>query len=706
MNMPNLDEITFDTHHEFVYAYWSSKIFQHPLVQKKIKKSKHVTSRRYRDIDTEELVSIMGLDIEEMEDDQKNDFLNELTKNFIQSYSQQDLVFDDILNTNLANLTKVLDLSDTETSMVRFFALLNGNNDFDNVVDTLGELNMQQVIDVVAWILDLARDKVSEALSTNSVLYESGILKIDPKFTNELANKVDVLKGLSDLLTSKSLSSKHFLERFFRQASPAELCQENFPHLQTKFEHLQAYLASNRHPGMNVLIYGPPGTGKTQWVKLFAQSLGHSLFEVSDVDEDNDAVDATKRVEMYRLAQRALKQTLKSFVMFDEVEDVFPSNLSSWFGSTKKSQSKSWLNKLLEENPVPSFWISNAVHQIDEAYLRRFDFVIEMDIPPRSVRKRIIDMTLDGLDVREAWKEQLAEYKQLSPALISRVGDVVKRSNDRKTLSMEQTEQKLVELMNASLVAQLKSEIAIQIDKGVNYSLDYVNTDIEVDSLIKGLKKRKSGRFCFYGAPGTGKTALGNYIAKSLDQPLIVKRASDLLSMYVGEAEKNIAMAFKEAKQEGAVLQIDEADSFLQARENAQRSWEVTQVNELLTQMENFEGVFIASTNFMDNFDSAAMRRFDVKLELKPLTEEQSLQMFKEVLKKASNKQLDDETFRNQIKGLDQLTPGDFAAVSRKIDIMGIEPTPELLINNLKEECSYKPSYRSSNGIGFLSSVH
>jgi SpoVK/Ycf46/Vps4 family AAA+-type ATPase len=176
--------------------------------------------------------------------------------------------------------------------------------------------------------------------------------------------------------------------------------------------------------------------------------------------------------------------------------------------------------------------------------------------------------------------------------------------------------------------------------------------------------------------------------------------------MYVGEAEKNIALAFKEAKREGAVLQIDEADSFLQARENAQRSWEVTQVNELLTQMENFEGVFIASTNFMDNFDSAAMRRFDMKLELKPLTEDQSVQMFKEVFKKASNEQLDEAILRTQIKGLDQLTPGDFAAVSRKIDIMDIEPTPELLINNLKEECSYKPSYRSSNGIGFLSSLH
>lgn len=705
MDIPNLNEMSFNTAHEFVLAFWSSKVFQHPLIQKKLKKTKQ-PGRRYREIDAEELISILGVDVEELEDEQKNDFLNQLTKSFVESYSQSDLVFEEDLNTNLIHLTEVLDLSETEVKMVRFFTLLDGSKDFDNVVDMLGELNKQQVIEVVAWVLDLSKDKVNDAFSNSGVLYETGIVKIDPRYTNELGNKVDVLKGLGDLLTSKDTSANHFLERFFRQSSAGDLTQTNFPHLQDHFEYLQAYLGANRHKGINVLVYGPPGTGKTQWVKLFAQSLGYSLCEVSDTDEDNDAVDASKRVEMYRLAQRALRQTEKSFLMFDEIEDVFTSDVRWLFGARKQNQSKSWLNKLLEENPVPSFWISNAVNQIDDAYLRRFDFVIEIDIPPRSVRKQIIDGALGELSVREEWKDKLAEFKHLSPALMRRVGDVVNRSSDKANLSIEQTEQKLLQLMNASLSAQSKPEVVIQINKGASYSLEYVNTDVDVESLITGLQKRKSGRFCFYGVPGTGKTALGNYIAQALDKPLIVKRASDLLSMYVGEAEKNIAKAFKEAKREGAVLQIDEADSFLQARENAQSSWEVTQVNELLTQMENFEGVFIASTNFMDNFDSAAMRRFDMKLELKPLTPEQSLKMFKNVFANVAGKEFNDDKLKDQIQALDQLTPGDFAAVSRKIDILGIEPTAELMIDNLKEECSYKPSYRTSNGIGFLSSVH
>ena len=81
--------------------------------------------------------------------------------------------------------------------------------------------------------------------------------------------------------------------------------------------------------------------------------------------------------------------------------------------------------------------------------------------------------------------------------------------------------------------------------------------------------------------------------------PLLVRRASDLLSMFVGEVEKNIARAFREAEDDGALLLIDEVDSFLQDRRGAQRSWEVTQVNEMLTQMEGFAGVFIASTNLL-----------------------------------------------------------------------------------------------------------
>src|SRR3546814_276487 len=96
--------------------------------------------------------------------------------------------------------------------------------------------------------------------------------------------------------------------------------------------------------------------------------------------------------------------------------------------------------------------------------------------------------------------------------------------------------------------------------------------------------------------------------------PLHVKRASDILSAFVGDNERNIASAFRAAKREGAVLLIDEIETFLLDRRSAQRHWEVSLVNEMLTQMEGHDGIFIASTNQIDALDKAALRRFDIKI--------------------------------------------------------------------------------------------
>jgi transitional endoplasmic reticulum ATPase len=95
------------------------------------------------------------------------------------------------------------------------------------------------------------------------------------------------------------------------------------------------------------------------------------------------------------------------------------------------------------------------------------------------------------------------------------------------------------------------------------------------------------------------------------------------LDKYVGESEKNIADMFAVARQQNAVLVLDEADSFLADRRNAQRSWEVTQVNELLTQMEAFDGIFICTTNLMEKLDPASIRRFAFKVRFDPMTPDQ-----------------------------------------------------------------------------------
>src|SRR6185312_15716031 len=126
------------------------------------------------------------------------------------------------------------------------------------------------------------------------------------------------------------------------------------------------------------------------------------------------------------------------------------------------------------------------------------------------------------------------------------------------------------------------------------------------------------------------KTAYAHFVARQLDRPLLVKRASDLISKWVGETEQFIRAMFVEAAADRAVLLLDEADSFFQDRRQARMSWEITQVNELLTRMEGFEGIFICATNFSDQLDSAAMRRFAVKVRFEPLRGAQVRMLFSE----------------------------------------------------------------------------
>ncbi len=108
---------------------------------------------------------------------------------------------------------------------------------------------------------------------------------------------------------------------------------------------------------------------------------------------------------------------------------------------------------------------------------------------------------------------------------------------------------------------------------------------------------------------------------------------------------------------------IDEVDRFLQDRRNALQSWEITAVNEMLTQMESYNGIFIASTNLMTNLDQAALRRFDLKIKFKFLKPEQAWALFQRHCSVLGINNIE-ATLHSHINHLDKLTPGDFAPAS------------------------------------------
>jgi len=164
--------------------------------------------------------------------------------------------------------------------------------------------------------------------------------------------------------------------------------------------------------------------------------------------------------------------------------------------------------------------------------------------------------------------------------------------------------------------------------------------------LVKwGVKGKKSGidaRIIFYGAAGTGKTMTAYSLAKSLKRQVLAFDCSKILSMYVGESEKNVRKIFdtfyelsSKTKTE-PILLLNEADQFLGARSSGNITGSDQMHNQMqnifLEQIENFRGMLIATTNLLENIDKAFSRRFDYKIEFKKPDKAQRLELWKKML--------------------------------------------------------------------------
>jgi AAA+ superfamily predicted ATPase len=160
-----------------------------------------------------------------------------------------------------------------------------------------------------------------------------------------------------------------------------------------------------------------------------------------------------------------------------------------------------------------------------------------------------------------------------------------------------------------------------------------------------GIKDRRKGidaRIIFYGAAGTGKTMTAMSLAKTLKKPILSFDCSKILSMYVGESEKNVRRIFddfktlsKKAKVE-PILLLNEADQFLSSRSEGAGGSADKMHNQMqnifLEQIEQFEGILIATTNLLGNIDKAFSRRFNHKIEFKKPGKKQRLSLWQFML--------------------------------------------------------------------------
>ena len=181
-------------------------------------------------------------------------------------------------------------------------------------------------------------------------------------------------------------------------------------------------------------------------------------------------------------------------------------------------------------------------------------FRSEMPVMSRKHRQNLLRSEC-GAWLNDAVAEQLRDIDALAPAVISKAAAVVNLIHDAPS-HMSATEkvspaQTYLNLVHSTLKAQGHS-----VSSGLSstpigeFNPAYVHAPVGMNDLLAGLAEARQGRLCFFGPPGTGKTAAAGWLAEQLNRPLVVKRASDLLGAYVGETEGQVAQAFEQARSE------------------------------------------------------------------------------------------------------------------------------------------------------------
>jgi AAA+ superfamily predicted ATPase len=523
---------------------------------------------------------------------------------------------------------------------------------------------------LIALLLGVPPTEVAIRLTGEAKLLASGLLRFGDY------GALAVLERLVSLIRRDTLPGTDIYDQLLGTIAAEPLPWDAFAHLGREAEVAATMLAAalcHRESGINILLYGAPGTGKTSFASTLAAHIGARLRPVAETDEDGGEPDRDQRLSGLRLAQH-LAVPGETLLLFDEAEDLFVGR--RFMFDEPRTSSRVFMHRLLERMAVPVIWTANDIGALGPAALRRMTMCLELRVPNLATRARLWRRMgeAEGVALQDADAARLARLAPAAPAVASAALRATRLAGGGA-----ETARLIVE--GIARAVHGGGLPVPEPEPDTTYDPALINADCDLAALTTDLLREGAPRavsFLLSGPPGAGKSAWVRYLAGRMGMPMLQKRASDLLDPFVGGTEHNIAGAFTEARDTHAFLVFDEADSLLLERADAVRSWEISQVNEMLTWMESHTLPFACTTNLADRLDRASLRRFLVKLRFDWLTQGQGRLAFQRFFGQPAPTGLDE---------LRTLTPADFALVRRRAAVRGGKTDPAALLRLLAAEC-------------------
>lgn len=514
---------------------------------------------------------------------------------------------------------------------------------------------------IVCALLGIPKWAVNDYLGKNAPLRRFGL--VEDQYGGAFAPSA----MLADLLKKDTDDPRLLEQGLFGQLRPSTLERSDFRHLGRVVDDVANILNgafATRETGINMLFHGDPGTGKTEFAMLLGALCDARVVFAGEADERHREPSRADRLAHLSFLSALGQSAGRTIVVVDEADDIFV-GVDTGSGSDRRG-SKVFLNRLIETSAVPTIWITNHPRCLGEAVLRRMARVVEFRPPGIVVRRFIIDrhVAASGISLDPGSRDTLAQVP-VAPAVIAsalkaaRLG--VAGAGEEGIGAGE------IAVTSALSVHKVLSgrEPVLPLPHGARFDASLSSADIDLVSLQERVTAAGQGplSFLFTGLPGTGKSAFARHLAGRLGLEVLEKRGSDLFGMYVGETETNIAEAFREAVDHRMFLIFDEVDSLLADRSSAVRSWEVSQVNEMLTWMERHPLPFAATSNTPERLDPAVQRRFLFKARFGAMTGRQ--------IAKAFRLHFGCKAPASVLR-LDPLTPGDFVVVAQKAKVLHV----------------------------------